>query len=329
MNVPSTGALTWAALGLIDGPLSSSQLAERFAAEGASVTATRAEELVRQLAELGLVRVADTTPGDGDRRFVRTVLGEQVVRPSVGHPGLLAERLEELERLRSDLFSTVAHELRTPLTTIRTSVGLLLDPSTDAHEDQRRQLLTAIERNAERLQQLSDDVLDLTRFRTGNIQLGKRRFDARDLADEVVSSLAPSLEAKRQRVQIDIPDRPVWLFADHRRLERALLNLLSNAHHFSPDGAVIVLAVREAAGEVLLTVADQGAGIPFDQQPHLFERFFVGSSDRGRSGAGLGLPIVLAIAQAHGGRVEVESAPGRGSTFRVVIPAGAAETHDR
>ncbi len=324
MNVPATSGLVWAALALIDAPLSTGQLVERFAAEGAGVAAARAEELLGQLSGLGLVRIAETRPNANERRFVRTLLGEQLVRDSVGHPGLLAERLEELERLRTDLFSTVAHELRTPLTTIRTSVGLLLDPNTEAHEEQRRQLLNAIERNAERLQQLSDDVLDLTRFRTGHIQLGRRRFDARELPAEVVEDLDPSLRAKSQSVVIQSPNEPVWVYADHRRLERALLNLLSNAHRFSPAGASIRIAVEDNGEEVSWTVADSGPGIPLDQQRHLFERFFVGATDRGRGGAGLGLPIVLAIAQAHGGRVEVDSTPGRGSTFRIVVPAGRA-----
>ena len=119
----------------------------------------------------------------------------------------------------------------------------------------------------------------------------------------------------------------MWVFADHRRIERAILNLVSNAHKFSAPGSEIRLAVRRIGDDVCWEVADDGHGIAEDEQPLLFERFFVSASDRAAGGSGLGLPIVLITAQAHGGRVEVESELGRGSVFRLIVPAAGPRGH--
>jgi signal transduction histidine kinase len=313
-----SGSLAWAALGLLDTPRSASELAERFAAEGATIESARATELLEELVGLGVARVneAGRLP-----RYIRTPLGDQLAGNSVVDGGELQHHLAELERLRSDLFSTVAHELRTPLTAIRTAVGLLLDPETRAAPDERRALLQTVERNAERLQRLADTALELARFRAGQIRLQLRRFDARELGDDVRLALGPVLDAKNQRLTIAVGDQPLWVFADHRRIERAVLNLVSNAHKFSEPGSEIRLAVRSSEEDVCWEVADDAHGIAEEDRPLLFERFFVSASDRAAGGSGLGLPIVLITAQAHGGRVEVESEPGRGSVFRLIVPA--------
>ena len=122
--------------------------------------------------------------------------------------------------------------------------GLLLDPETRAAAEERRELLQTVERNAERLQRLADTTLELARFRAGQIRLQLRRFDARELGDEVRLALGPVLDAKDQRLTLAVGDQPVWVFADHRRIERAILNLVSNAHKFSEPGSEIRLAVR-------------------------------------------------------------------------------------
>lgn len=318
--------LAWAALGLLAGPTSPTELAGRFRDEGAVVTAERSSELLDELAELGLARVAEVA--ETERRWIRSLLGEQVIASGITEGGELAFRLEELERLRGDLFTTVAHELRTPLTAIRTAIGLLLDPNTRAAPEQRRQLLETVERNADRLQRLADSALELARFRAGHLRLQLRRFDARELGHEMEVEMAPLLEAKRQRLTQLLPEQPVWVFADHRRVERAILNLLSNAHKFSPDGAEFRLEVTGATGEVTWGVTDNGPGIGPAEQTRLFERFYVSAADASAEGSGLGLPIVLATAQAHGGRVEVDSEVGRGSTFRLVVPARGPAGHD-
>jgi signal transduction histidine kinase len=319
-----SGGLAWAALSLIDTPCSATELSARFKADGAAVEIERTTELLQELVDLGLVRIYEAGKSP---RYLRTPLGDQMAAGAIVEGGELQAHLAELERLRSDLFSTVAHELRTPLTAIRTAVGLLLDPDTRAGADQRQQLLQTVERNAEQLQRLADTTLEMARFRAGQTRLQMRRFDARQLGDEVRSALAPLLDAKEQHMALALGEQPVWVFADHRRIERAVVNLVSNAHKFSTPGSEIRFAVRRMADDVCWEVADDGHGIPEEERPYLFERFFVSAADRTQGGIGLGLPIVLFTAQAHGGRVEVESEVGRGSVFRLIVPAAGPRSH--
>ena len=184
-------------------------------------------------------------------------------------------------------------------------------------------LLGTIERNADRMQRVVGDILEIARFRTGEIVLQLRRFDASAMARGAVASVAPLAAQRRQVIELDAPGAPVRVFGDHRRLEQALVNLISNAVKYGPNGSTINVRVRPVATSVAWTVTDEGPGIPVDEQPRLFERFFVGRNDRdgGGRGVGLGLPTALAIAQAHGGTIDVASAPGCGSVFSIVVPA--------
>lgn len=300
-----------------DGTVAS--VVEGFAAAGASMPAARAEALVDELARLGLVRAAGGTAEA--RRFVPTTLGLRTLEGDLG--GETAASLRELEALRTDLLATIAHELRTPLTAVRTSAGLLLDPASRPTDEQRETLLRTIERNAERMQRIVGDILDLARFRAGRITLQLRRFDAVELARSVVATVAPLADARGQVLDV-IPagDHGPRVYGDHRRLEQALLNLVSNAQRFSPDGGCVTVRVTHGAGWIAWRVEDDGPGIPAEDRERLFERFFVGRTDTSgpRAGVGLGLPTALAIAQAHGGTIEVESEPGRGSVFTLRVP---------
>jgi signal transduction histidine kinase len=173
------------------------------------------------------------------------------------------------------------------------------------------------------MQRLITEVLDLTRLRMGGAQLQLRRFDAVALAREVSAPLTSLLESRRQVLDLDAPAVPIWVYGDHRRLDQVLNNLLSNAHKFSPNGSTIRLAVRADGREVTWSVADDGVGIAPEDRPRLFERFFSATTDAAgqHAGTGLGLPLALAVAQAHGGTIDVQSELGRGSIFTVRVPA--------
>jgi signal transduction histidine kinase len=242
-------------------------------------------------------------------------------RAGLGADAGIEARLAELERLRTDLLSTIAHEMRTPLTAVRTCVGVLRDPAAEPTPEELATLLATIERNADRMQRVVGDILEIARFRTGEVVLQLRRFDALELARGAVASVAPLASRRHQVVEIDGPPSPIRVYGDHRRLEQALVNFLSNAVKYGPNGGHILVRVRAAGSEVSWAVRDDGPGIGPDEQPRLFERFFVGRNDSDIHGVGLGLPTALAIAQAHGGRIDVLSAPGRGSTFTLVVPA--------
>lgn len=308
---------------LLTEPTTAAALASTVTADGLEMSADRAEAILARASALGLARVAEYQ--DGDARYVATSLGQRSAASLVSADPELAVGLQELERLRSELLATVGHELRTPLTAIRTSVGLLLDPGIVPSPDQRQQLLSTIGRSADRMQRLLTELLDLARLRSGRTELERATFDARDVARAVADAVEPMAAARSQRVRVQLPEHAVRMVGDRRRLEQALLNLLANAQKFSPAGADIDLRLARADdGAVRWTVVDRGPGIGPDEQARLFERFFVGTSDGNVAGggAGIGLPTALAIAQGHGGTIEVESELGRGSTFHLLVPAG-------
>jgi signal transduction histidine kinase len=316
--------LLGAALTLVPPSATHEELGERFARAGAALGEGRAAALLDALASLGLVRVSRRS---GTRpRYVVTSLGARSIEAGVGAEAAIP--LAELEQLRTDLLSTIAHELRTPLTAVRTSVGLLLDPASEPTPEQARTLLEAIERNGDRMQRLIGDILELSRFRAGGVALQLRQFGATALAEGAVAAVEPLAVTRGQRIALVRPrDGDPRVYGDRRRLEQALINLVANAERFSPEGATIGVEVERRGDRVAWSVRDDGPGIPKADQARLFERFFVGRSDRSgpREGVGLGLPTALAIAQAHGGTIEVESVVGAGSTFALVVPVAGPE----
>ena len=309
------------ALLLVGNGVSATELSSKVLALSSAIQEpAAADALLTRVAELGLVRIARHA---GEGRFFLTSLGQQHAEATLAGQPELAGGLAALEELRTDLLSTVAHELRTPLTAVRTSVGLLLDPTVEPDGALREQLLQSISQSAERMQRFITEILDLTRFRMGGVQLQLRRFNAGELAREVVDSVVQLLQSRRQPVELDLPPRPVWVYGDHRRLEHALTNLVSNAHKFSPEGSTISISVATAGADVTWTVTDRGVGIRPEDRPRLFERFYSSPTDAaGRhQGTGLGLPLALAVAQTHGGTIDVQSVEGQGSTFTLRVPA--------
>ena len=321
-----TSPLLHAALALVPPSATATELETRFAASGASLRPRIAGRLLGDLADIGLVRA--TQRGSDGTRYVATTLGLNYL--DAGLHGEATIPLEELERLRTDLLSTIAHELRTPLTAVRTSIGLLTDAGSSPTDEQRRTLLETVERNADRMQRLIADILDLTRFRAGAIRLQLRGFDASDLARNVAASLTPVAAARGQALVVEAPAAALPVYGDHRRLEQAVVNLVSNALRFSPDGAQVTISVGNGDGWARWRVEDVGPGISVEDQARLFERFFVGRRDRQGllEGVGLGLPTALAIAQAHGGTIEVVSEVGVGSVFTLAVPEEGPEETD-
>src|SRR5690349_10077957 len=255
--------LAGAALALVGDGVTPAELVARFSANDATVGEHTATDRLEELCDLGLARPDSTPIGT---RYHLTPLGERIREAALAADPEPAEMLAEIEQMRTELLSTIAHELRTPLTAVRTSVGLLLDPAVEPSGDEHRTLLLTIDRNATRMQRVVGDILDLARFRAGRIKLQLRRFDAGELASNAIASVAPLADARRQTIQLVAPDAPVPVFGDYRRLEQALVNLLSNAHKYSADGGAITVTVRSTDNDVAWSVADEGPGIePADQ----------------------------------------------------------------
>jgi signal transduction histidine kinase len=315
--VEAIDPLVPAALLLAGDEFGSEDLRRGFEATGAALEPEVIDRLLGRMRDLGLVRVA--RPAEGQTRYVTTSLGRQAIRDSVA--GMPSVSLQALERLRTDLVSTIAHELRTPLTAIRTSAGLLASSDVPPSPAQQRTLVDTIERNVERMHRLIEDVLDLTRFRAGSIRLQLRRFSACELANAAVAAVDSA--AARRQVALDVRcETSVDVFCDHRRLEQALVNLVSNAQRFSPPGETVTIGVATRGDLVEWTVEDHGPGIAEADRARLFDRFFVGRNGRTTSqdGVGLGLPIALAVAQAHAGSIRVDSRPGEGTVFVLRVP---------
>ncbi len=227
--------------------------------------------------------------------------------------------LREEERRKSRFVSDVSHELRTPLTAIRGAAETLLDG--DVSEDDERQFLATIVREADRLTRLANDLLTLQRIEgaTGELPLGRVRL--RDAAERAAEALQPLTEARGVHVEVT-GDDPVVL-GDADRLQQVVANLLDNATRVTPEGGRVEVRISEGADGVTLEVLDEGPGIPEDALPHVFERFFRAQTSRDRStgGAGLGLAIVAAIVRAHAGVVTAANRPEGGSVFAVRLPS--------
>lgn len=213
----------------------------------------------------------------------------------------------------------VAHDLRNPLSALQMSVFLLLaDPSlgTDARI---RSAIERISRQIKRMDRMVGDFLDGAKIEAGQLELRVEVHDARALVEEVVE-LFDGMSTKHQ-LEVQVPAHVVPIYCDQLRIEQVLTNLISNAIKYSPSGGVVEVVLRSGASELEFSVTDQGVGIPPASIPSLFAPFRrLGLSTEGVPGVGLGLFVVRRIVEAHRGRIEVESASGVGSTFRVFLP---------
>jgi PAS domain S-box-containing protein len=238
-----------------------------------------------------------------------------------------AEALEEINRQKTAFFSNVSHEFRTPLTLMLGPLeDLLADPASVLGEESRA-LVEVAHRNALRLLKLVNSLLDFSRLEAGRARADFEPVDLTALTAEFASNFSSVAEKARLKFEVagDKLDAPVYV--DRDMWEKVVLNLLSNAFKFTLDGGIYV-ALRASTDRKAaeLTVSDTGAGIPADQLPKLFDRFYQVGGQKGRSleGSGIGLALVREIVSLHGGNVEVKSEPGRGSSFIVRIPFGIA-----
>jgi signal transduction histidine kinase/PAS domain-containing protein len=223
---------------------------------------------------------------------------------------------------RDDVLGVVAHDLRNPLNTIRLQTGLLRMRCPPAE----RGRADAIDRAAMRMDRLIQDLLDVTRLEGGGIVLERTTLSPRALLAELVDAQRPAIATASLELQLDVPDALPEISADRSRVLQICENLVGNAAKFTPPGGHISVGAVARDHEVLFWVADTGEGIAGDDLPHVFDRFWQGREAHRRRGAGLGLAIVKGLVEAHGGRIWVESEPGRGSTFFFTMPV--AQRHE-
>ncbi|HET6886320.1 MAG TPA: ATP-binding protein [Candidatus Udaeobacter sp.] len=229
--------------------------------------------------------------------------------------------LKHLDQIRRDFVANVSHELRTPLSILRGYIEVLFDEPQTSREELTR-ILSIMERHSKRLQRLVDDLLSLAQLESSHAELEISVVRMDELFNNLIRDWKEKLTGKNLKVIVDLPSETSVLRADGTRLEEALHNLLDNAVKFSPDNGQIRLRGTRCGSNVVLSVTDNGIGISKEHLPRIFERFYRADKARSRElgGTGLGLAIVKHIAQLHGGRVEAESEPGRGTTIRIVLP---------
>ena len=230
-------------------------------------------------------------------------------------------RLEAADRRKDEFLAMLAHELRNPLGAIA-NAGHVLDRRAGG-DPRTRELVAIVGRQIRHLARLVDDLLDVSRFSHGHIELHKAPFELRRAVEGAVETARPLVEQRRHTLVLSLADEPLWLEADATRIEQVLSNLLHNAAKFTPPGGHIELAARRDGGEVVIAVRDDGAGISPDLLPRIFDLFVQEerSLDRSHGGLGIGLTLVRSLVERHGGAVAAASAgPGQGSELTVRLP---------
>jgi signal transduction histidine kinase len=220
---------------------------------------------------------------------------------------------------QSDLISEFVHELRTPLASLSTATYLLLRP--EMSREQEEQIINNIHSETLRLNSMASSFLDLARLESGRVQFHKTSFNIADLLFECKDIMNSKAEEDKIQILIEASDGlPLWE-ADRDKLKQVMLNLLSNAIKFNRSKGSIIISATAAEANVCITVQDTGMGIPEEALPHLFEKFYrVRETEDKVAGTGLGLSICKEIVQGHGGRVEVKSKLGVGTSFSVLLP---------
>jgi two-component system sensor histidine kinase KdpD len=304
-------------------------------AGGAMTEATEATELTvgAETRRLGTIR-AEMPPGrklTGDEaRLLGAFAGQLALRVdrAASEAEAQSARLDaEANKLRAALFSSVTHDLRTPLASIKASVTALLDSPEALSPAQREDLLRTSLEEADRLNRLVGNLLDLARLRAGALTPAAQRTGVEDVVEAVIARLRPMLKPFRVRTQIraDLPE----VMIDPVQIDQVLTNVLENAARYSPPGSEIRVAVARFHGAVEVTVADRGPGILPENRERVFEPFQSMDAGRGRGGTGLGLAIARAVVEAHGGRISMEGAPGGGTAVVIRLPVAPRPELDR
>jgi len=263
-------------------------------------------------------KAADITQHNLSERLPVVRTGDELERLSLSL-NLMISRLEDAINSSKQFVADASHELRTPLAVLR---GELEGLAQDAQlKSQTRETLGSLLEEVDRLAKIVEGLLALSRLDTGEAKTEWVRFDLAELAATTADQMSLLAEDKNITVSCECP-RGVTVEGDRSRLKQVVVNLLDNAIKYTPNGGQVRLKIAAEGGHAILTVTDDGIGIPPEALPHVFKRFYRvdGSRSRDQGGAGLGLSIVKSICAAHGADVDVWSSPGKGSSFRIRQP---------
>ena len=237
--------------------------------------------------------------------------------------------VEQANRMKGAFLARMSHELRTPLNAIVGFSDLLAEESAGPLAEKQKRFVGHVQAGARHLLQVINDILDLSKIDAGRIEIVHEDFFAADALAEVLSVIHPLAEMKRIRIAAGVAPG-LEIFADRTRFKQILYNLLSNAVKFTPEGGEVKVDSSWEEGAICFAVSDTGVGIAPEEHDAIFDEFHQVSGGAGRKeGTGLGLAITRRLVELHGGRIRVESRPGKGSRFVFSLPPGAAEMEQR
>jgi two-component system phosphate regulon sensor histidine kinase PhoR len=228
-------------------------------------------------------------------------------------------RVRQLETVRRDFISNISHELRTPLASLRAVADTLRDGALEDPPAARR-FLDRMDTEVDALTQMVEELLELSRIESGQVPFRLEPVAVADVVLPSVERLRPQAERSVLRLAVDLPSDLPLVWADAERIQQVVTNLVHNAIKFTPSGGEVMISAAAGEGEVVVSVHDTGVGIPANDLPRIFERFYKADHARSGGGTGLGLAISKHIVQGHGGRIWAESIEGRGSTFYFSLP---------
>jgi two-component system sensor histidine kinase GlrK len=252
-----------------------------------------------------------------------TLFSPPEIAELAGALNLMCHKLKDLDRMKSDFFSSMSHELRTPLSSIKEGTGLLLEGIGGTLTDKQKRLLTILAEESERLIGLVNSLLDISKMEAGMMTYNFEPTSLAPLVQKAMIEIGPLAEAKRIKLEARISEQLPVIRVDREKILQVLRNLLGNAVKFTPEGGQVTVSGQRSDGVVEAFVADTGPGIPAEYLTAIFDKYRQGTStDSYRiKGSGLGLAIVKYIVASHGGRVWAESEVGQGSKFIFVLPA--------
>ena len=242
----------------------------------------------------------------------------------------LAATLSEVDRRKDEFLATLAHELRNPLAPIRNGLQIMKLAHVDAGTVEKSRSM--MERQVDQMTRLIDDLMDISRINQGKLQLQTTRMPLADAVRNAVETSRPLIDVQGHELVVDVPPQPIYVDGDLTRLSQVFANLLNNSAKYTDRGGRIRLAVEQQGSDAVVSIADNGVGIPANMLTRVFDMFaqIDGSLEKSQGGLGIGLNIVKRLVEMHGGSITAESGgPGRGSTFTVRLPGALSVTDKR
>jgi len=232
----------------------------------------------------------------------------------------MAHRLKELDEMKSEFISVVSHELKTPLTSMKEAASLLLEGLAGELSDRQKRLVEIMSQGIKRLLHTVSELLDMSRIESGMVRLSMESNEMNDIVSSFISEIKPIADINGVGITVEHAGEDCRVMADRNKILQVLTNLTHNAIKYSPEGSTIEIRIKNSGGFIITEIEDHGKGIPTEDMPRIFEKFYQSRYTRGHGGIGLGLAISKGIVEAHGGTVHAQSSAGTGSIFSFSLP---------